>query len=271
MQIPAEILNRKGARKPDEVPADVLELLNGGLIETANLSEWLAIDQLELLKATLQQLEQHDLFAVFEANVLALKKQTATQVIKSIGQTLATGDIKNAKVLVIGFAQHTSDTVRCWAASAIGHDPDSTISQQLEAIRPFAADAHFGVREIAWLAVRDSLIENLEESIELLTPWAEDKDENIRRFASEATRPRGVWCPHIDALKEKPELAYPILAPLYADPSKYVRDSVGNWLNDASKTQPDWVVDVCDRWKSKSDAKETAYIIKKARRTIDKK
>jgi len=55
-----------------------------------------------------------------------------------------------------------------------------------------------------------------------------------------------------------------------SDKSKYVQDSVGNWLNVASKTQPEFVKSICEKWKDESPTKETAYIIKKALRTIEK-
>jgi 3-methyladenine DNA glycosylase AlkC len=108
----------------------------------------------------------------------------------------------------------------------------------------------------------------LTESIKILTKWSQSADENVRRFASESTRPRGVWCAHIEILKQNPALALPILENLKADSAKYVQDSVGNWLNDASKTQPDFVQHLCAKWTLESPAKSTEYIVKKALRTL---
>jgi hypothetical protein len=43
------------------------------------------------------------------------------------------------------------------------------------------------------------------------------------------------------------------------------------WLAvDASKTQPKFVIDMCKKWDEESKTKETAYIIKKALRTVEK-
>jgi 3-methyladenine DNA glycosylase AlkC len=142
------------------------------------------------------------------------------------------------------------------------------LEKLFDAIRPFAADEHFGVREIAWLAVRHRIIQDLEKSLAILSEWSQHENKNIRRFASEATRPRGVWCAHIVALKEKPELALALLDPLKSDKSKYVQNSVANWLNDARKTQALWVKNICDEWTRVSDSPETAYIIKRALRSL---
>ena len=144
------------------------------------------------------------------------------------------------------------------------------LAGQLEAVRRFAADPHFGVREIAWIAVRDAVIASLDESLALLQPWVADADPNIRRFASELTRPRGVWCAQIDALKAEPWRALPLIEALRADDSRYVQNSVANWLNDASKTQPEWVDRLCTRWLDESDTPATRYIAKRALRTLSK-
>lgn len=71
-------------------------------------------------------------------------------------------------------------------------------------------------------------------------------------------------------MKQDPELALSILEPLKSDKAKYAQDSVGNWLNDTSKTQPEFVTEICKRWEAESDTKETKYITKKALRTLNK-
>jgi 3-methyladenine DNA glycosylase AlkC len=52
------------------------------------------------------------------------------------------------------------------------------------------------------MAVRADISMNLQKSLSILSKWTKHENENIRRFASESTRPRGVWCEHIDALKK---------------------------------------------------------------------
>ena len=118
------------------------------------------------------------------------------------------------------------------------------------------------------MALRPHIERQLAEALELLSRWSHEADANLRRFASEATRPRGVWCAHLGALKEQPQLGLPILEPLKSDASKYVRDSVGNWLNDAAKSRPAFVRSLGRRWKRESPATETAYILKKALRSL---
>jgi 3-methyladenine DNA glycosylase AlkC len=141
----------------------------------------------------------------------------------------------------------------------------------LDATRRFAADSHFGVREMAWMAVRDEIIRSLDEALHLLQSWVRDSDPNIRRFASELTRPRGVWCAQVEQLKAEPWTAIALLEALRADPSRYVQNSIANWLNDASRTQPAWVKEICARWRAESDVPETRYIVRRALRTLSKR
>lgn len=49
---------RKGARKLEDIPKEILVELNRGTIESANLTEWLAIDQRALVKNILSKENQ---------------------------------------------------------------------------------------------------------------------------------------------------------------------------------------------------------------------
>ena len=262
---------RKGARSIKDIPKDILKQLNRGDIEAANLMEWLAIDQRVLLKNLLTQCDRKKYLQSILEQIDKLEKKTVNTIAHAIGTGLYEQiSIHKDNDFLLAISTHQSDFVRCWASDIAGNSTDLNIKQMLLKIKPFAADKHFNVRECAWVAVRKSIIQNLHESITILSTWAKNKDENVRRFASEATRPRGVWCEHIKELKQNPELALSILEPLKSDKSKYVRDSVGNWLNDASKSQPEFVKKLCKRWEKESDTEETKYIIKKALRTINK-
>jgi 3-methyladenine DNA glycosylase AlkC len=262
---------RKGARSIKDIPADIMQQLNAGKIESANLVEWLGVDQMLLLKNMLKDWSRIHYEAAILRGIDELKKTTITTINEAIGVGLfLQAQIHGDKALLTTMSKHPSDAVRCWATYMIGKNPQLSIAEMLQAIQPFAADTHFGVREIAWMAVRPMMAKNLTESLTILATWTASENENVRRFASESTRPRGVWCAHIEVLKENPALALPILEPLKADKAKYVQDSVGNWLNDASKTQPDFVSNLCETWSKSNPTKETNYIVNKAMRTIEK-
>lgn len=267
-----DIKNRKGARSMKEIPSAILRKLNAGEIEAVNLTESLAIDQKKLLENFLLQNGRTDYLEPILKSVDTAAKISYNTMSEIIGEELLLQAGKHGDEQLFSLLRnHLSDMVRCWAAYFISRDKALSIAELLEKIKPFAADSHFGVREIAWLSVRPRIAEELLPSIEILSSWTSSLDENIRRFSTESTRPRGVWCKHIPLLKESPEVALPILEPLKSDSSKYVRDSVGNWLNDASKSNPIFVQEICTRWCAESDTKETQYIVKKALRTLSKK
>jgi 3-methyladenine DNA glycosylase AlkC len=266
------LLKRKGAQRRADIPSDVLCGLNEGRLATVNLTEWLAIDMAALLRAVLPQVGLEARVSELGAVADRLTEAGVMQRVEGIGAALyaALQNADDGEAVTQALASHPSDTVRQWANYAIVAGPALSLSERLAASRPFAADEHFGVRECAWMFARPFVAAELEQGLALFQTWVADPNPNIRRFAVEGTRPRGVWCAHIAALKANPELALPLLEPVRADPSRYVQLSVANWLNDASKSRPDWVEALCARWQRESPAKETKWIVNRALRTLRK-
>ena len=251
---------RKGATRAADIPDEVLQALSRGEMQSATLAEGLALDQSELVRAVFPDLSPGALKAVDAAGELGILKRMAR-----IGEVLLE-ELGAAGITQCG--SHGSDTVRGWACFMIGAHSGLDVAARLAAIRPLADDAHFGVREWAWMAVRPHLVRELDTSIAQLAQWTAEPSERLRRFASEALRPRGVWCAHIAALKREPEQALPILSPLRADPATYVQDSVANWLNDAAKDQPAWVQGLCDQWLQGTPTDATRRICQRALRKL---
>lgn len=256
-----------------EISRERLSVLNRGEAAATNLAECLAVDQSALVRAVLDGLERlpgeerERIVAAADAH----QGSGISRKVAAIGRAFAEASTRSEDVrrLLVRLAAHPSDTARSWAAFATaGLHEGGPIAAALAAARPFAADGHFGVREWAWLAVRPAIAADIAAALAVLTAWTGDPDANVRRFAVESTRPRGVWCAHIPRLKERPEVAEGLLEPLRADPSVYVQDSVSNWLNDASKTRADWVRSLCARWTAQSPSAATARITRRALRTL---
>jgi 3-methyladenine DNA glycosylase AlkC len=251
---------RKTYSRMADIPPDILTQLSTGAIQTATLAEWLAVNHKTLITTLAPDISDDLLAPLAAGNSIMARSRHA-------GQTLLTifGPAAHDK-----FKSHPSDTVRGWACFALAGVPEKSIAHRIKSFETFANDPHFGVREVAWIALRPHLANDLEKAIAVLAKWSHSDNENLRRFASEITRPRGVWCNHISALKTDPGLALPILDPLKADPSRYVQNSVANWINDASKTQPAWARDITRQWTKASPSPATAYIAKRALRSLDK-
>jgi 3-methyladenine DNA glycosylase AlkC len=252
------MVTRKGAKRPVDVPVEVLQQLNSGEIETVNLSECLAVDFVTLMGHVVPEL----------ASAAKSRIQPSNGITKRM---LVAGELLLEHLGTEGFqrlASHPSDTVRGWAAYIVAAIPDMTLIQRLDMIRPLADDNHFGVREWTWLALRSHIATQIHDAIQVMTAWLGESSPNLRRFAIESTRPRGVWCPHIQELKDNPEIGLPLIEPVRADVSSYVQDSVANWLNDAAKSRPDWVQMICRRWQLESDTPETTRICTRALRSL---
>lgn len=249
------IERRVGARQPHKVPEHVKQLLLTGE-PSVNHMEQIALDMGTLLAQAFPHLaDQAD----------QLRRGGLVTRMRDGGRVLHEAYGSRAPTVA---AAHRSDTVRGWGAMAVAAQPSTTIDAALARLRRFADDEHFAVREWAWLALRPAVVADCAGAIAALELWTGDPSANIRRFASEATRPRGVWSVHLPELKQHPETAQELLGALRSDPSRYVQDSVANWLNDASRTRPDWTQAICTTWLQDSPTTATERICHRACRTL---
>lgn len=253
---------RRGARRKADISPSVLKQLNRGQLEAANLAETLAIDFAKLLAAIVPGVPRASLAAMRAASGTGVTRRMALA-----GQHLHT---HFGPAGYIRLARHRSDTVRGWAAFLLAATPHLTLGERLRHLRYLANDHNAGVREWAWLSLRPLIATDLTHAIDLLEPWTVSDSPFVRRFASEATRPRGVWCAHLEPLKREPALGLPIIEPLRSDPHRYVQDSVANWLSDAAKSQPRWVRKMCARWRDESPTPATERICRQAQRHMAK-
>ena len=251
---------RKGATRTVDIPRDVLHALSRGELQCATLAECLAVDQAVLARTIFPALEAHALNTINETCQLGVLKRM-THIGAILLNALGSEGIEQCQT-------HRADMARGWACFMIGAQPNLDLSERLAAMRQLADDAHFGVREWAWMAMRPHLVQELPTAIAQLMPWTQDPSERVRRFACEVLRPRGVWCTHISQFKRTPELALPLLSAMRSDPSVYVQDSVANWLNDAAKDQPTWVRDICAQWLQSSKTAATRRICQRALRNL---
>lgn len=254
-------MSERGARSRADIDPAHLDALNAGTTSARTLAEALAIDHTTLLLAALPDADDDLRAIVAEAQQLGLLKRM-TRIGAALADRLDADEVE-------GLAVHASDTVRGWLCFLHASPATSGPVALLDQLQRLADDEHFAVREWAWMAARPTLVSDLDTSIDMLAGWTGDPSERVRRFASEALRPRGVWAAHIPALKQQPELGEPILHPLRTDPSQYVQDSVANWINDAAKTRPDWAIELCEQWAAESDSAATARIVKRALRSVD--
>ena len=270
----ATLRARKGAVRRSEVPSNVVTALNRGELESVNLVEFLVVDQVKLFKAVRPALSLEDTAAKkIGAAIKRVASEGVMQRLVATGSAFheALAGSESREVVYRQLAGHTSDILRNWAAYMDAADAKLTFNKRLQRARKFATDPNMGVREIAWMCVRLPAADSIVSDMERLYPWANHKNHLARRFAIEVSRPCGVWCKHIPELKQRPEIAEELLTLCREDSTKYVQDSVANWLNDASKTRPDFVQDLCARWSTECDSPHTRRITHRALRTLRKK
>nr|WP_293936338.1 redoxin domain-containing protein [Sphingobacterium sp. UBA5996] len=72
-------IQRKGAKRITDIPLTILESLNRGEIETANLVEWLAIDQTLLLENVLKQNKRRKYAIVGKRKVIQKRRNISSE------------------------------------------------------------------------------------------------------------------------------------------------------------------------------------------------
>lgn len=258
---------RKGASRIADIPPAVLRELEAGRLETATLVEWLAIDVRKLAHAVAEAIDFGASRATWLSDVEAAAELGVARRNRAIGAALHRAAQRRRKLLT-ACARHSSDMVRAWAAYASPLGDGRSFAERLGAVQPFAADRSMATRECAWDAWRGFLAEDVPGHLPALSPWVRHADANVRRCAIEGSRPRGVWTAHLKPLVAEPELARELLELVRADPARYVQLSVGNWLNDAGKSQPTWLRELAARWRRESKDPATAKILKRALRRL---
>lgn len=227
----SELERRRGARRIQDVPLEVRDALNLGRISTVNHIEHMAVDQARLWIHT---------FPRWSAESERFAGRSFIERLRTGGELLYD---KLGPAAWLDAPPDENDMVRAWRAFAVA-SAELPLAAGWSAIRPFAVDDHFAVREWSWLAMRRGVCLNPRLAVADLveSEWSEPR---WRRFASEVTRPRSVWGRHIGEFKQRPQLAEGLVRRLLVDDSDYVLVSVTNWLNDVASDHAAWVRTMC--------------------------
>lgn len=126
--------------------------------------------------------------------------------------------IQEVGVFLMGYAAHQKPEALDFLRNSVSAHKSWKVQETLA----MAFDIH--CRQIGY-----------ETALPLIRDWLEDDRANVRRAVSEGLR---VWTSR-PYFKDHPGAAVELLAAHKADPSEYVRKSIGNALKDISKKHPD--------------------------------
>ncbi|HSC67681.1 MAG TPA: hypothetical protein VLC79_08320 [Cellvibrio sp.] len=121
----------------------------------------------------------------------------------------------------------------------------------------------------AEFAVRPFIQQHPDITYTKLLKWCEHDSEHVRRLASEGSRPRLPWGMRLPQFIKDPRPLAAILEKLKVDESLYVRRSVANNLNDISKDNADWMINLCSNWLADTH-EHSGWIVKHALRSLVK-
>ena len=117
-------------------------------------------------------------------------------------------------------------------------------------------------------AVQSFLLHDPARTLERMRSWAVSPNEHDRRLVSEGTRTRLPWGRNMTAFFEAhSQEILGLLELLKDDPAVYVQKSVANHLNDLTRSDPERVLDVLERWNTDAPGGRS-WIIRHALRTL---
>lgn len=119
-------------------------------------------------------------------------------------------------------------------------------------------------------AVRPYLERYPELTMSRVHEWADSNSHNVRRLASEGSRPRLPWAKVHTPFVADPSPIIPILDRLYDDESLFVRKSVANNLNDIGRTHPELALATATRW-ADSGAPHAEWVVERGLRGLIKR
>lgn len=214
----------------------------------AELSKYVSVDQANFVKSLIAQFPDLELLA----------RNTAC--VKAMHQVLPNQYEQAVEILLIVSPQIKGFANIMFSEYVSMYGLDSDIS--LEALKQLTqySSSEFAIRHfLRW---------DLTATLNTMIIWADDKNEHVRRLASEGCRHRLPWSFKLPEIEENPALTLPILDKLKADESEYVRKSVANHLNDSSKTNPSFIISTLSDWDL--NHKHTKWIANHAMRTLIK-
>jgi hypothetical protein len=145
-------------------------------------------------------------------------------------------------------------------------DPITTFEIFQPQILQWATNDDWIIREISCEPLRSIGINPSDRLYLLLNNWVKSEDPNIRRWVSESFRPLNPRKWLRDTTQNDRWLS--ILSTIRADPSEYVRKSVGNNLKDLSKYMPEKILALGESWIYESKIPITPEISSKTKKEL---
>ncbi|MFX1512481.1 MAG: hypothetical protein ACFFCQ_07840 [Promethearchaeota archaeon] len=144
---------------------------------------------------------------------------------------------------------------------------EEALKKGLEKTKEYAIRPEWEIRETAGYTIRKGLKKFPEQTLRILREWlALTENENIRRIVAESCRPlRNIkWIRE----PEKNDPILEILSTMRADPSEYVRKSVGNNLKDLTKYMPEKILKLVKEWITETKIIVTSDLASKTKKEL---